>query len=225
MPAVKSWICILRYGIFQGNSGSQWNVTYVTPKKDVSGSSQHQQAKCNHQDSKAGKGCGDDDDDDDDMDITECLPLYNVTSNTFSSQRGKETNSHSAGCKMQPESVELCREAVTLPYTKKPRMKHGNGASGVSESDKKPKPSENAKKNQRRVHSARTNSKSLSKNTRTELRAVSKEAAIDRYVIGRQREPSSGRSFRTLERKMLLPSSRLWRKLSAKQLLARWPWR
>jgi hypothetical protein len=196
--AVKSWIHILRFDIFQGNSGSQWNVTYVTPKKDISGSSQHQQAKSNHEDSKGRKGptesgradADDDDDEVEDMDITECMPLYNVTSNTSSCHKGKETNNHSAGSKMQSESMELCGEVVNLPYKKKPRTKYNNGASGIPESEKRLKPSKNAKKNQsqKRAHSARTNSRCLSRNTTTELRAVSKEAAIDRYVIGQQRQ-------------------------------------
>jgi hypothetical protein len=186
--AVKSWIHILRCDIFQGNSASQWNVTCVTPRKDISGGPQHQQAKGNHQDSKAGKGPterdrADDDDDVEDMDITECMPLYNVTSSTSSCHRGKQTNSLS-------ESVELCGEVAALPYTKRPRIKC-NDASGMSESENRSKPSENVKKNQRqrRSHSARTSTRCLSRKKTAELSAVSKEAAIDRYVIGRQTQP------------------------------------
>jgi hypothetical protein len=111
---------------------------------------------------------------------------------------GKETNTHSAGCsdicKMQSESEELCGGVVTLPYTKKPRMKYNNDTSGGSESEEERKPSKSARKNQSRnkAHSGRTNSKCLSRNAKMGSKAVSKEAAIDRYVIDQQREPSSG---------------------------------
>lgn len=131
------------------------------------------------------------------MDITECMPLCNVTSGTSSGHTGKETNSHSAGCsdicKMQSESVRLCGGVVTLPYTKKPRMKYNNDTPGGSESEEEPKPSKNARKNQSRskAHSARTNSKSLSRNTKTGSRAVPKEAAVDREQLVAHREPLS----------------------------------
>jgi hypothetical protein len=95
---------------------------------------------------------------------------------------------------MQSESVGLCGGVVTLPYTKKPRMKYNNDTPGGSESEEELKPSKNARRNQGRnkAHFARMNSKSLSRNTKTASRAVPKEAAIDRYVIDRQRESSSG---------------------------------
>jgi hypothetical protein len=203
---VKFLIHILIFDIFQGNSRSQWNVTYVTPEKELSGSSQHQQAKTSHEDPIAGKRTTESDkahhdDEDEDMDITECMPLYNVTTNTSSSHKGEETNSHPAGCKMQSESMELGREVLTLPCTKKLRLNYNNFHSGLSEPENKLKLiSENAKKNQRkkRARSARINSRSLSKNTKSELRGASKEAELakeaelDRYVICQQREPSSG---------------------------------
>jgi hypothetical protein len=220
---VKSWIRILRYDVFQGNSGSHWKVMYGTTKKEISGRSQDQQAKNNLQDLQAEKGTtesdktGDDEDmvckgwpikpapaprpstvycANEDMDITECMPLCNMTSSTSSSHMGKETNTHSADCSdiCKVPSVQLCGGFVTLPYTKKPRMKYNNDASGGSESKEEQKSSKNARKNQGRnkAHSGRTNSKSLSRNMKTRSKAVSKEAAIDRYVIDQQRELSSG---------------------------------
>ncbi|XP_023716028.1 uncharacterized protein LOC111869062 isoform X2 [Cryptotermes secundus] len=182
----------------KGNSGSQWNATYATPKKEISGRFQHQQAKNNLQDPQAETGTIESDKtDDEDMDITECMPLYNVTSSTSSSNMGKEMNTHTAGCsdicKMQSESMELCGGVVTLPYTKKPRMKHNNDTSGVSESEEEWKPRKNARKNQSRnkAHSGRTNSKSLSRSMKTGSKAVSKEAAIDREQSVAHREPLS----------------------------------
>jgi hypothetical protein len=73
-------------------------------------------------------------------------------------------------------------------------MKYNNDTPGGSESEEELKPSKNARKNQSRnkAHSARTNSKSLSRNTKMGSRAIPKEAAIDRYVIDQRRESSSG---------------------------------